>query len=286
MAKSQTSEPQCPRTAIRDVPRRKAAPLGVGVFSEAKSPSVEKTLSLPPKKAPRKATTKKGKNSVTVKMETASLSSECELPPPKADAPEVVCETKTHGGKHDVGGERPPRKTLKKRGGRSPNESRSESTRPVVTLSRPRRHSAATSLSIASAQQQVTSRRNEGILAATTAESGSGSTPVADLGCRLVEDGKKIVQDMATEKLSTPEKEACTFRTSTSPGPMKRSRVGELEKGDPMSDKKRLRPESEPLKDRSPVRRFPSRRDTTIFPEKPQLGISSPLLIGRRLITS
>ena len=105
MAKSQTSEPQCPRTAIRDVPRRKAAPLGVGVFSEAKSPSVEKTLSLPPKKAPRKATTKKGKNCVTVKMETASLSSECELPPPKVDSPEVVCETKTHGGKHNVGGE-------------------------------------------------------------------------------------------------------------------------------------------------------------------------------------
>ena len=274
------------RTTIRDVPRRKAAPSGVGVLSEAKSPPSEKASPSLVKTAPRKPPSKKGKIHGTVENEAASITSKSEFPPPKEGSPKDISDRKAHAAKNDVTGRRAPRKTLKKRGGRSPKKSYQESKVPIATSPRPRRHAAAASLSCELAQPRIRSLQGEGMLAVTTAESDADSIPVANLGCPLSKSGKKALQDKEQEQHSTPEKRTSAVRSNSSPRPTKRTRTNEQENGGSTCGKKRLRTETEPLKDTTPYRRFPNRRDPTIFAEKPQLGISSPLLMGRRLIIS
>lgn len=265
---------------IRDVPLRKAAPLGVGTLCEGNS-----ALSL--KKVPGKAPTGKRKDLASHAEEATSVSSDRESPPPMAGLPEAVSESKGRAAKKDATEKQPPRKAPKKRGLRSPNKSSQLSKCQVAVSLRPRRDATVTPLSCESGQSNKKRQRCEATPQGTSDASDTAIIQEEDLGCELTADDKTIMKKTPEGKDSPTPIAAFSVPNVSSPRPTKRSRINERESSGPTSDKKRLnRPEPALLKGRSPLRRSPSRRATAIFTEKSQLGISSPLLLSRRLIIS
>lgn len=275
------------RSPTRELRSRKGSPI---VEDEVKSLVRKQDVASPIKTAPGKSATKRGKGNTNLSTQCKGSIMTRDLPRRKA-APSgkgIFSEAKSHAAQKTEC----PKKSQapKKRGGRPPKNSSQRCAHPM-TLSRPRRNSGAPTetLTYESTPSGKKMKQSGDNSAESTPATYSISKPNGNIEYPVLGQTTENLSKSQLKTLLRPLKEqpnstqrvtrAC--KENTSPRPTKRLKL------EPISDAKQLRAGALPLNDMaSPYRRLPNRKNTSIFAETQTIGIASPLMMSRRLITS
>ena len=294
-SKSDETSPDKARCATREMPRRKAAPQGEGIFCEAKSPLARKDSPIPPKRTPGKTPKKGGRGRKNPVEETKNQIATRELSPRKA-APlaegifSIFSKAKPRVAKKDspLPAKRAPGKTLRKRGGRLSKNPVQDTPSQIVTSSRPRRKAAAATEGLFS---ECTPTKRKMKPASDLSDISAKGKDVTHL---TINEGDKLAASLPLtplktlpqqpeplkENTNTPDKVARTYSASNddvSPRLRKRTRIDVKQNAEPSSDTKQARPTKPASMDvTSTFLHIPPRKAAPIFN-----GAETSTLLGR-----